>query len=353
MVDISGRCDDGFGAVKDAFAANFADDGDVGASVAVTIDGELVVDLWGGTQDRAGTMPWERGHDHQRLLDDEDDDAACRCSCWPAAACVDVDAPVDALLAGVRRRRQGQRARAPPAVAHRRAAGVGAAPRRRPTCTTGTRSAACSPSRRRGGSRAGSPATTASPRATSSARSSAASTAARSARSSPRRSPGRSAPTSTSARGPSTTTASPLGHPAAAAAVGSADGSPVEVADGLDPVPRRQPAARRRGVVDHPVAAGRDPRRRRPRQRPQRGPRPVGRCRPAARRAASSCSPRRSIDRIFDVQAAGRDLVLGIGVTFGVGYGLNSPRTRSPRTSASATGAGGAARWWSTTSTPG
>ena len=32
------------------------------------------------------------------------------------------------------------------------------------------------------------------------------------------------------------------------------------------------------------------------------------------------------IDRIFDVQAAGRDLVLGIGVTFGVGYGLNSPR---------------------------
>jgi len=32
------------------------------------------------------------------------------------------------------------------------------------------------------------------------------------------------------------------------------------------------------------------------------------------------------IDRVFDVQAAGRDLVLGIGVTFGVGYGLNSPR---------------------------
>jgi CubicO group peptidase (beta-lactamase class C family) len=33
-----------------------------------------------------------------------------------------------------------------------------------------------------------------------------------------------------------------------------------------------------------------------------------------------------TIDRIFDVQAAGRDLVLGIGVTFGVGYGLNSAR---------------------------
>jgi CubicO group peptidase (beta-lactamase class C family) len=59
MVDISGRCPPGFGAVRDAFAANFAEAGDVGASVAVTIDGELVVDLWGGTQDVAGTVPWE------------------------------------------------------------------------------------------------------------------------------------------------------------------------------------------------------------------------------------------------------------------------------------------------------
>ena len=33
-----------------------------------------------------------------------------------------------------------------------------------------------------------------------------------------------------------------------------------------------------------------------------------------------------TVERIFDVQAAGRDLVLGVGVTFGVGYGLNSPR---------------------------
>jgi CubicO group peptidase (beta-lactamase class C family) len=59
MVDISGRCADGFGAVKDAFAENFEINGDVGACVAVTIDGELVADLWGGTQDRAGTVPWE------------------------------------------------------------------------------------------------------------------------------------------------------------------------------------------------------------------------------------------------------------------------------------------------------
>src|SRR3954464_15639523 len=72
MVDISGRSGDGFGAVKDAFAENFAVEGDVGASVAVVIDGEPVVDLWGcpsdvagggpaggGTQDVAGGVPWE------------------------------------------------------------------------------------------------------------------------------------------------------------------------------------------------------------------------------------------------------------------------------------------------------
>ena len=58
-VDISGTCSDNFGAVKDAFAANFTQNGDVGASVAIVKDGELVVDLWGGFQDRAGTQAWK------------------------------------------------------------------------------------------------------------------------------------------------------------------------------------------------------------------------------------------------------------------------------------------------------
>jgi CubicO group peptidase (beta-lactamase class C family) len=61
VVDISGRCDAGYGAVKDAFTENFVLEGDVGASVAVTMDGELVVDLWGGTQDADGQVPWEEG----------------------------------------------------------------------------------------------------------------------------------------------------------------------------------------------------------------------------------------------------------------------------------------------------
>ena len=60
MVDISGTCPRQFAAVKDAFAANFETNGDVGASCAVIMHGEPVVDLWGGTLDREGTEPWHR-----------------------------------------------------------------------------------------------------------------------------------------------------------------------------------------------------------------------------------------------------------------------------------------------------
>ena len=59
-MDISGTCGTKFGAVKDAFAANFAKNGDVGASAAVVMNGELVVDIWGGHQDVAKTKPWQR-----------------------------------------------------------------------------------------------------------------------------------------------------------------------------------------------------------------------------------------------------------------------------------------------------
>ncbi len=59
-IDISGSCTSRFAAVKDAFAKNFATNGDVGASVAVVMNGELVIDLWGGYQDVHGTTPWQR-----------------------------------------------------------------------------------------------------------------------------------------------------------------------------------------------------------------------------------------------------------------------------------------------------
>lgn len=54
---IGGVCDARFAAVREAFVDNFAQ-GDIGASVAVTVDGELAVDLWGGHADKARAAPW-------------------------------------------------------------------------------------------------------------------------------------------------------------------------------------------------------------------------------------------------------------------------------------------------------
>ncbi|GAB2963393.1 serine hydrolase domain-containing protein [Saccharothrix stipae] len=59
MAEIHGTCDERFGAVRDTLAASLDRD-DVGASVAVYLDGEPVVDLWGGHADAARTRPWER-----------------------------------------------------------------------------------------------------------------------------------------------------------------------------------------------------------------------------------------------------------------------------------------------------
>ena len=46
--------------MREAFEENFTERGDIGAAVAVTIDGEPVVDLWAGHADAAGTRAWER-----------------------------------------------------------------------------------------------------------------------------------------------------------------------------------------------------------------------------------------------------------------------------------------------------
>ena len=58
--DIGGHVAPGFERVREAFAANFADGLEVGASFAVQLGGATVVDLWGGCADRARTRPWQR-----------------------------------------------------------------------------------------------------------------------------------------------------------------------------------------------------------------------------------------------------------------------------------------------------
>jgi len=60
MALIGGRCDERFGPVRDAVAGNLDSGGDLGCSAAIVLDGELVVDLWGGHLDEARTTAWER-----------------------------------------------------------------------------------------------------------------------------------------------------------------------------------------------------------------------------------------------------------------------------------------------------
>ncbi|MGW3289224.1 serine hydrolase domain-containing protein [Streptomyces sp. NPDC001002] len=57
---VHGDCDERFAAVRTAFEENFRDRDELGAAVTVTVDGEVVVDLWGGWADGARTRPWER-----------------------------------------------------------------------------------------------------------------------------------------------------------------------------------------------------------------------------------------------------------------------------------------------------
>jgi CubicO group peptidase (beta-lactamase class C family) len=56
---VSGRVAVGFEWVRTAFEKNFATHAEVGAAIHVTVDGAVVVDLWGGAADLAGTHPWE------------------------------------------------------------------------------------------------------------------------------------------------------------------------------------------------------------------------------------------------------------------------------------------------------
>jgi CubicO group peptidase (beta-lactamase class C family) len=55
-----GFAEDRFAGVRTAFEANLASGTDIGASFCATLEGETVVDLWGGFADEAKTRPWEQ-----------------------------------------------------------------------------------------------------------------------------------------------------------------------------------------------------------------------------------------------------------------------------------------------------
>ena len=310
-------------AVKDAFAANFAQNGDVGASVAVVKDGELVVDLWGGHQDAARTKPWQR----DTIINVFSTTKTMSCLSLLVLASrglVDVDAPVEKYWPEF-----GQNGKGNVLVRHllSHTAGLPAWDQRLDgtdlydwdkvtdlLADTGhvvgarlevrlSRRDAGQP-RRRGGAPGrrtlGRPVLRRGDRPAGG-----------------RRLPHRDRPRARRARR--------AGDSRAAAAVRQRrrfTRSPTAI---RFPTALRTRACWRNSRGKFPGAA---PRSRPPAAMATRAAwhsrRPPFRT--AARCAASSLLSKQTIDRIFDVQAAGRDLVLGIGVTFGVGYGLNSPR---------------------------
>jgi CubicO group peptidase (beta-lactamase class C family) len=57
---VEGHCDARFAVVREIFEKSFASGEEIGAGICFYLDGEKVVDLWGGHRDVAATQPWTR-----------------------------------------------------------------------------------------------------------------------------------------------------------------------------------------------------------------------------------------------------------------------------------------------------
>jgi CubicO group peptidase (beta-lactamase class C family) len=90
---IEGRVDPRFARVRDEFARNFADRGELGASLCAFAGGRKVVDLWGGTADPARERPWRE--DTIVMVHSATKGATALCAHVLAArGALDLDAPV-------------------------------------------------------------------------------------------------------------------------------------------------------------------------------------------------------------------------------------------------------------------
>ena len=59
MADLQGTCAPRFDAVRQALQHNIDSGEELGTSLVLDIDGERVIDLWGGFRDQARTVPWD------------------------------------------------------------------------------------------------------------------------------------------------------------------------------------------------------------------------------------------------------------------------------------------------------
>ncbi|HTT53626.1 MAG TPA: serine hydrolase domain-containing protein [Streptosporangiaceae bacterium] len=58
MADVHGVCGERFAAVRSLLRQNLDSGAELGASLVVDVDGQLAVDLWGGFRDESRTVPW-------------------------------------------------------------------------------------------------------------------------------------------------------------------------------------------------------------------------------------------------------------------------------------------------------
>src|SRR3954471_20221775 len=92
MAEIGGHVDPGFEAVREAFANNFEEHGEVGASYAFYVDGAPVVDLWGGARTDTGA-PYD-GNTLQVVFSSTKGAAAICAHLLAQRGELDLDAPV-------------------------------------------------------------------------------------------------------------------------------------------------------------------------------------------------------------------------------------------------------------------
>jgi CubicO group peptidase (beta-lactamase class C family) len=59
MADVSGTCDGRFEEVKRELAESLDSGEELGASIALDLDGDVVIDMWGGYRDEARTQSWD------------------------------------------------------------------------------------------------------------------------------------------------------------------------------------------------------------------------------------------------------------------------------------------------------
>ncbi len=92
-IEIGGTVEPGFEGVREAFAANFVEHGEVGAGFSLVVDGRTVVDLWGGVADAATGAPYT--DDTLQLVFSSTKGATAICANLLAQRGeLDVDAPV-------------------------------------------------------------------------------------------------------------------------------------------------------------------------------------------------------------------------------------------------------------------